>query len=323
MNLKRIEYLLQVAEQGSFSRAAAVLGIAQPSLGRQVQKLEDECGVRLLYRHGRGVALTPEGQQFVARVQPLLGQLNQVTADMRTSREQVTGAVAVGMPPTTVSFLGLRLFHTVRHRFPGIRLNVVEGYSGHIHEWLQDARLDLAVLHDARRSHHIVLEPLAHSQLALISASSHAPSRPSPGSAMPFDQLAHVPLVLSSRQHGLRRTLELTAQQRGIRLNVAYEVDCLSMTKHITAAGLAHTVLGPPAVKGELQAGQLVACPLTDPVIHTRLLLASASQRPYTDATRQVAQCIRNVVQALVAGDHGEMGLSAATPPPDEAEPEG
>jgi len=128
---------------------------------------------------------------------------------------------------------------------------------------------------------------------------------------------------LSSRQHGLRRTLELTAQQRGIRLNVAYEVDCLSMTKHITAAGLAHTVLGPPAVKGELQAGQLVACPLTAPVMHTRLLLASASQRPYTDATRQVAQCIKNVVQALVAGDHGEMGLSAATPPPDEAEQEG
>lgn len=318
MNLKRIEYLLQVAEQGSFSRAAAVLGVAQPSLGRQVQKLEDECGVRLLYRHGRGVALTPEGQEFVSRVQPLLGQLHQVSADMRASREQVMGEVTVGMPPTTVSFLGLRLFHAVRQQFPGIRLNVVEGYSGHIHEWLLDARLDLAVLHDARRSHHIVLEPLAHSQLALISASSHAPLRQSVGVAMSFDQLAHVPLVLSSRRHGLRRTLELTAQQRGIRLHVAYEVDCLSMTKHITAAGLAHTVLGQPAVKGELQAGQLVACPLTDPVMHTRLLLASASQRPYTDATRQVAQCIRSVVQALVEGDHGEMGLSVATPPEDD-----
>lgn len=323
MNLKRIEYLLQVAEQGSFSRAAAVLGVAQPSLGRQVQKLEDECGVRLLYRHGRGVALTPEGQQFVSRVQPLLGQLHQVSADMRANREQVVGDVAVGMPPTTVSFLGLRLFHAVRQQFPGIRLNVVEGYSGHIHEWLQEARLDLAVVHDARRAHHIVLEPLANSQLALIAAPSHLPTGLSAGSKMPFDLLARVPLVLSSRQHGLRRTLELTAQQRGIRLNVAYEVDSLSMTKHITATGLACTVLGQPAVKGELQAGQLAVCPLTDPVMHTRLLLASASQRPYTDATRHVAQCIKRVVQALVAGEHGEMCLSAATPPEDELEDEG
>lgn len=59
MNLKRIEYLLQVAELGSFSRAAAVFGYyPTPSLGRQVQKLEEECAVRLLYRHSRGVSLT-------------------------------------------------------------------------------------------------------------------------------------------------------------------------------------------------------------------------------------------------------------------------
>lgn len=317
MNLKRIEYLLQVAEQGSFSRAAAVLGIAQPSLGRQVQKLEDECGVRLLYRHGRGVALTPEGEQFVAQVQPLLSQLQQVTADMRASKAQVVGEVAVGMSPTTVSFLGQRLFNAVRHRFPGIRLNVVEGYSGYIHEWLQEARLDLAVLHDARRAHHIMLEPLANSRLALVSAPDQALPGALAGAPVAFDQLAHMPLVLSSRQHGLRRTLERMAQQRGIRLNVVHEVDCLSLTKHITATGLAHTVLGQPAVRGELQAGQLVASPLTAPVMHTRLLLASATQRPYTDATRQVAQCIKSLVQALVAGEHGDMGLSPATPSPD------
>lgn len=68
------------------------------------------------------------------------------------------------MPPTTVN-TGLRLFQRVRQQFPGIRLNVVEGYSGHIHEWLQDARLDLAVLHHARRSHHVLLEPLADTRL--------------------------------------------------------------------------------------------------------------------------------------------------------------
>lgn len=313
MNLKRIEYLLQVAELGSFSRAAAVLGITQPSLGRQVQKLEEECGVRLLYRHGRGVALTPDGEKFVARVQPLLGQLLQVAADMRASREQVTGEVAVGMPPTTVSFLGLRLFHMVRQQFPGIRLNVVEGYSGHIHEWLQDARLDLAVLHHARRSHHVLLEPLADTRLALICAPGYAPLDQGRPTEIEFEQLARVPLILSSRQHGLRRTLEQTAQQVGIELNVVYEVDCLSMTKHITAAGLAHTVLGPSAVKGELQAGRLMAFPLNNPQIHTRLLLASASQRPYTEATRHVAHCIKAVVEGLIESDQGEIGLSAAS----------
>ncbi|GAB3365998.1 MULTISPECIES: LysR family transcriptional regulator [Giesbergeria] len=314
MNLKRIEYLLQVAELGSFSRAAAVLGITQPSLGRQVQKLEEECAVRLLYRHGRGVALTPDGEKFIARVQPLLSQLRQVAADMRASREQVAGEVAVGMPPTTVSFLGQALFHMVRQQFPGIRLNVVEGYSGHIHEWLQDARLDLAVLHHARRSHHIRLEPLADIRLALICAPHAAPCEHQAHTEIDFEQLARVPLLLSSRQHGLRRTLEQTAQQQGFRLNVAYEVDSLRITKDIIAAGLAHTVLGPSAVREELQTERLVAFPLRNPEIHTRLMLASASQRPYTEATRQVAHCIKTIIERLMEHDCGEIGLQRASP---------
>lgn len=323
MNLKRIEYLLQVAELGSFSRAAAVLGITQPSLGRQVQKLEEECAVRLLYRHGRGVSLTLDGEQFVARVRPLLAQLLQVSVDMRASREQVTGEVAVGMPPTTVSFLGLRLFQRVRQQFPGIRLNVVEGYSGHIHEWLQDARLDLAVLHHARRSHHVLLEPLADTRLALICAQKYLPLGQGDRANIEFEQLGRVPLILSSRQHGLRRTLEQTAQQLGIRLNVVYEVDCLSMSKHITATGLAHTVLGPSAVKAELQAGHLVALPLTNPEIHTRLLLASASQRPYTEATRHVAHCIKVLVQELIENDRDDIGLKAISSPARDLSDEG
>ena len=74
MDLKRLEYLMQVAEFGSFTKAASVIGIAQPALGRQIQKLESECGVRLLYRHGRGVILTPEGSKELRGLQQLNNQ---------------------------------------------------------------------------------------------------------------------------------------------------------------------------------------------------------------------------------------------------------
>jgi LysR family nitrogen assimilation transcriptional regulator len=70
VDLKRLELLIQVAEFGSFSKTSTVLGIAQPALGRQIQKLEEECGVRLLYRHGRGVSLTPEGSILLDRARP-------------------------------------------------------------------------------------------------------------------------------------------------------------------------------------------------------------------------------------------------------------
>lgn len=82
MDLKRVEYLIQVAKFGSFSKAATVVGIAQPALGRQVQKLEEECGVRLLYRHGRGVSLTPEWDNLLERVRPLMRQMEAIAADL-------------------------------------------------------------------------------------------------------------------------------------------------------------------------------------------------------------------------------------------------
>src|SRR3546814_1928546 len=82
VDLKRLEYFLSVAEHGSFSRAASVIGVAQPALGRQVQRLEEACGTKLFYRHGRGVSLTREGEVYAQRIRPLLQQLSAAAADL-------------------------------------------------------------------------------------------------------------------------------------------------------------------------------------------------------------------------------------------------
>src|SRR5260370_414932 len=82
---------------GSSSKAATVLGIAQPALGRQIQKLEEECGVRLFYRHGRGVSPTPEGETLLERARPLVRQLASIPADLQSERDSPCGQVTVGL----------------------------------------------------------------------------------------------------------------------------------------------------------------------------------------------------------------------------------
>ena len=86
MDLRKIENLIHVADQGSFSKAASVLGIAQSALGRQVRKLEDECGCALLYRNGRGVSLTPDGEKLLERLRPLLRQMDHVVTEFHNDR---------------------------------------------------------------------------------------------------------------------------------------------------------------------------------------------------------------------------------------------
>lgn len=300
MDLKRIEYLIQVAAFGSFSKAATVVGIAQPALGRQVQKLEEECGVRLLYRHGRGVSLTPEGEKFLERVQPLIRQLEGVTVDLQHDRASPTGFITVGMTPTMCALLGMPLITTVQEKYPKLRVNVVSGYSGYVHEWLIAARLDLAILHDARRSQHVAVEHLGNAKLSVVSSPKLLTITEKKKRSLALRHLEGLPLVLPTKNHGLRRTLELAASHAGFELNVQYEVDTLALMKELVLAGRAHTVLAIPAVQSEIETGRLIARRIFEPEVETRLVLAKASNRPLTRAVHVVELEIKNVFHRVL-----------------------
>src|SRR5690606_6830651 len=285
MDLTRLEYFLLVADHGSFSRASSVIGIAQPALGRQVKPLDSECGARLFYRHGRGVTLTPEGQLYAERIRPLLQQLAQATEGLASAQQPITGSITLGLTPTMMVLLGLPLIRAVRDAAPGVKLNFLTGYSGYVHEWLADGRLDIAILHEARRSQHISVDPLLDARLFLVSAAGRSPKvRRGRSSGISFRTLAGLPLALPSPTHGLRRVLDAAAAKHGVRLHVDYELDTLSLMKEVTVAGIAHTVLAMPAVMREVIAGQLDAIPLSAPDLHTRLSIATSLNRPLTRA---------------------------------------
>lgn len=308
MDFKRLEYFLSVAEHGSFSRAASVIGVAQPALGRQVQRLEQDCGARLFYRHGRGVSLTPEGEAFRIRILPLIRELSAAMDGLGDPQRAVTGLVRVGMTPTILSLIGLPLIHRMRALSPGIRLNFLSGYSGYVHEWLVDGRLDVAILHDARRSRHTGVDFLANARLFLISrADLDAPygvrGLP-PGQPVSIEQLAQLPLALPSAAHGLRRSLESAAAKARVSLRVNYELDALELMKAVVMAGDAHTVLALPAVKQEVCAGVLAATPLGDPQLCTRLMVATSVSRAMTRAARAVVDELPATLrQALARSD--------------------
>jgi len=305
MDFKRLEYFLSVAEHGSFSRAASVIGVAQPALGRQVQRLEEDCGARLFYRHGRGVSLTPEGEAFRVRIQPLIRDLGAAMDELADPRRAVNGLVRVGMTPTVLSLIGLPLIHRMRACSPGVRINFLSGYSGYVHEWLVDGRLDVAILHDARRSRHIGVDFLALAKLFLISrpdlATAHNLPRLSPEACLPLGRLAGLPLALPSAAHGLRRTLDSAATKAKVPLRVDYELDALALMKAVVLAGDAHTVLALPAVEREVLAGELIATPLGQPQLCTRLMVATSVSRALTRAASAVVDALPGTLRECLA----------------------
>ena len=301
MEYKRFDFFVQVAQHGSFSKAASVIGIAQPALGRQVRKLEEECGSPLLYRHGRGVTLTPEGERLLATVKPLLCQIEGAVSELRAERTSPTGSVTLGLTPTLCRLIGRRLVTDAKQRYPALRLNIVMAYSGYAHEWLTSARLDIAVVHDARRAQHLAMEHIGDLQLSLISPAA-AVKAGGARRSIRMDKLQGLPLVLPTRHHGLRRTMEAAASQAGIQLDVDYEMDALELMLDLVREGQAHTVLAAPVVADLVRDGTAVARRIVGPNVATRMMLAQASNRPATRAARAIGSMLKELVAEAAAG---------------------
>ena len=305
MDLTRVHYLIHVAQTKSLSRAAAVLGITQPSLSRHIQSLEKECGTRLLYRHGRGVSLTPEGETFLEKMRPLLLAVTDVMAAQKKLADQPAGKITLGLTPTVASLIGMPLLRRIRARHPKIELNVVSGYSGYVHEWLVDARVDLAILHDARRSQYFAAQHLADMGLYLISSGQTPVSKASQNQAkdseilIKLNELRQLPLILPSGNHGLRRTLETAASQIGITLEIVQEMDYLPLLLELVAQGQVHGVLARPAFAGKDIEKQLLVRRLISPEVSTRLILIKAAHRPMTSAVRVLEQEIYTLFQEM------------------------
>jgi LysR family transcriptional regulator, nitrogen assimilation regulatory protein len=298
IDVQQLECFCAVVRSGSFSKAAAALSIGQPGLSRHVRRLEEQLGSKLLYRNGRGVALTPAGSQFHATVSVLIAQLKEAYDSAAQDSEAPAGHVTLGLPTSMAGLVGAPVLRDLKARYPHIDLSLIDGFSGHIHEWLVSGRIDMAILHDARHAPSIAVEPLSSEDLFLI-----GPKTP-PGARMCDNEtiialrdIATLPLVIPGPDHGLRRQIDRVIAEVGVKLSVESDVDSLTVIKELIGDGGVYTILPFGCVYQEVPAGTLRVCRIVDPPIVNTFVLAAAQGRPFTAAMRTV----RNALRAQVA----------------------
>lgn len=297
MELRQLGYFVTVAEAGSFSRAALSLEVAQPALSRQIGKLEEEFGVRLLNRNGRGVSLTPAGEILLRSARDVLTRVEVTAREMSAIANRLSGSAVVGLPPTVGRVLSTPLARTFRQHFPEVRLQIAEGFSGNVLEWLSTGRVDVGVLYSDPGLGAMVAEPLVEEELLLI-GSPEALDRPE-GEAVPFSCVARLPLILPSRPHGLRGLLDRLADERGTTLNVVMEVDSLFTMLDLTRQGLGYTILPPASVLRDPGGAGFRLWPVVEPPVRRTLYLATGNQRATAVAKRELARIVRRQILDL------------------------
>lgn len=291
MNLASCLYLIKIAEQGNMSNAAVTLGVTQSALSRAIRDLEAEFGVSVFHRDGRGVSLTEDGKAVLEAARALSSTVTELRSKLNTNRGTHSKLISVGLLPSTAKLLTVPLMSVLRQDFPGTQMQIVEGSTGHLVEWLNDGRLDLLVTNNSQAIKRFNPEPVLTHCLHLA-ASLSSPRLPD---KVPFVNLVSYPLVIQSRIHSTRREIDSISTDQGVALTIAVEADSMTAILQLVSAGLAYSLIPHFAVDPLTMQSAVVVKPGIERTICLVTPLTGARGQGLTQIIRSFRTEIRSV----------------------------
>ncbi|MEM7169424.1 MAG: LysR substrate-binding domain-containing protein [Pseudomonadota bacterium] len=159
MNLRDLEYLVAVADELHFGRAAERCNASQPALSGQLRKLEDNLGVKLFERTKRHVRITEVGAEIAEIAQDILKKVGLMREVALSNADPLSGSFTLGAPPTIGPYIAPLLLKSAKHYMPNLRLELVEDLTQNLEQQLSDGDLDAALL--ATHPTHMTLAEIA------------------------------------------------------------------------------------------------------------------------------------------------------------------
>lgn len=301
MDIRQLRYFVAIAEQGSFSRAAALLHVAQPALSLHVRNMETDLGTKLLFRSPKGVVPTEAGAVLLRNARTIIGQLAVAEEEVRGQQADPSGEVRLGLPGTIGEVLSVPLIRAAHIRYPNIRLRIAEAMSGFVLDWMREARIDLAVIYREVNESGIDSVRLLDEELVFF-APPEAPEGvmlPAPGRAVALSDLAEIPMILPGAAHGLRELLTRFAITAGVSLSTVIEVDSYHSIKELVRSGFGCSILPGNAVHREITEGRLQGWQIREPEILRSVWLAHATNRPMSNSVAAIQSLACEVLQNL------------------------
>lgn len=295
MKLRDLEYLVAVADQRNFHRAADICGVSQPTLSAQIRKLEEDLGVALLERSPRKVALTQAGTLILLRARRILDEVAQIRAEADNLREIGTPSLHLGVFPTLGPYLLPLAVPRFIERFAGVKLILTEEKSGSLIRKLVDGQLDAALLALPVTDSHLTGQVLFDEPFRLAVTASHPLTQhPTP---IPPDALAGQSLLLLEDGHCLREQALELCREVGAREYTEFRATSLETLRQMVIAGGGVTLL--PALACQ-QTGGMAALPISSPQFHRRIGLFWRKSSSQTRLMTKLAEFLTEVAAELL-----------------------
>ncbi len=304
MKLQQLRYLIQVAESGSFTKAATKLNMAQTALSRQIKLLEEDLGVTLFRRDGRGVEPTAAGSELVRRATALFTDLYEMRQAVVGYRHTVEGDVTIGMMPLLGAHVAPTLLLSARDLHPNVKIKFMVGMSHAIHEWAIAGRIDFGVVSTAiESSSYLMSDEIAGDRLHLVTSADQAGA--GKRATVTFAEALAQPLVIPSKLNGIRAVIDSYALEAGLEVTPVIEVDSLEIIKRLVPTGIGRTILPRFSVASEVAAGQLRSVPIVDPELDYRVAITYSVERPLSPTASAIATILRQATARALTDSPG------------------
>ena len=295
MEIKQLRYFAVTAKHSSLVKAAAALGIGQPALGRQIAQLERELGVRLLFRNGKGIRLSPEGTRFLESISQPLSELLEAQTEISSAAGKPAGNISVAIPPFVADVIGENLVRKFMTRCPNVGLHVRDGYGGEIQDWLVSGMFDVALTH-ARRTPSMRLDPVFKSEIVLSATQKLLRDFGIDKKDVSMEQAMQFPLILPWRHTTFRRQIEEVAASHHLKpINVVAEVDSLITLRRLVEGGVAGTIVPYGSIRNLPGIKQLR---VVDPAWFSEYMIAYSPHAPLTLGLREFVRVLRSEIAA-------------------------
>ena len=261
LNLHHLRIFARVAEQGGFSRAAAVLRISQPAVSKSVAELERQLGATLLDRTGRTTTLTDAGAVLFTRARELFAVEQSAEEELRTLKGLEGGVLRIAGSTTVVNYLLPAYLARFRDAYPRVTLRVASANTRDVARAMLGRRVDIALVEGPVDHDRLETLPWREDELVVIAHPAHALAH---RRRLRLADLSDASFIVRERGSGTRRVAEEALAGHGVTVNVGLELASTEAIKQAVASGLGLAIVSRAAIADQVALRRIVVLPLAN-----------------------------------------------------------
>jgi LysR family hydrogen peroxide-inducible transcriptional activator len=299
MELRQLQYALQIAAERNFSRAAEKLHIAQPSLSQQLSKLEKEIGVLLFQRNTNSVELTHAGALFMEKAQKIIDMIEQLTQEMDDISQMRKGKLIVGSLPITGAHILPLVLPVFQARFPEIEIVLVEETSANLEHLAVGGQTDICLLSLPVQEPSLAYQTLIEEEICLAVPPQHPLALQKAGNGdftVQLQNLREEPFIVLKKGQGFRQIALDLCQQAGFAPKIVFESGNIETVQSLVAAGMGVAFVPHMVARSEWSQFAPVYMSLADPKPSRTLVIAYRKGRYLSKAAEAFIAVLMEVM---------------------------